>query len=906
MNSKIWILIIPFFSLCWSAFGQIELSSVDKNKLIASPGKVFTLAINIKNNSSEQLELEASIVGPASWRQIVVKKPIILAANQSELRLISFVVPANTYSGNYDFEYKVKAINPTQPIEEEKLALKINVPSFYGLSLEALSTPDFVLSGEKFEASFLVRNLSNRAQYVSFESYKCKLVGERRIYIKANGTKEIKVQSTANVNAFQVGRQSFRLEAWLSNNAQISKQAYQSVKIIPVAQSMEDDRFKIPAHIRLKYITRKNAKAEINSGFQGEFFSRGFLDEKKEKEVALKLRGPNQYELSILGLYDEYYAYYKTPKTSFFVGDKGYQLTPLTEASRYGRGIEADVSLKEFQLGAFYLKPRFFGDIKEEYASYIKYRSANNNQISFNLLRKTPTKESTVDYFVSALAKILPFKDTEVNFEYSKDLGAAKASSALFMGLYTQPLKFVRINANILQAGKNYNGYYTNTINYSGSLNLRVAKKVNLTFYARQDQRNAAIDTLYGLAPLAKRLRAGVVYYPTKKTTLKAFVNQHNIADQSPSQKFNYKISFFRFFVSQKIRRWKFTLSTDVGQTENYLLPPNDNLSYTLRGYFDADYKLSQKLQIKSYLNYLDQNKLTEAQIGEWIYGVNINSYLSANTHLQLRYQNNYSILEYYRDRSLFELDLNHKIGYHHELSLQGRYALLRGYLDRADYTFALEYKYRFGIATRKDKVTGSVKGQINVPKGSRHKGIILMLNGKTTTTDEFGNFEFKHVNPGTYFLLLDKSTLDLHQVPSLPTPIEVKVNSQQVTDISFSLLNAAKVFGAIHLQQKKNVQTLLGKEREKFEPVLISLTGEGESYKRMTNQNGEFEFNNLKPGKWKVKLISTNRNKNIIFEKEEFQFNLKESQQKKLTFIAKQKEKKIHYKQKTLHIKEK
>ena len=631
MISKRILLILLLFFILKIAIGQIELIPAEKNKLIAHPGKVLTFAITIKNDSPEAVILEATIDGPSAWRLISGKGMIELKAGTTELRLLSFLIPANTQTGSYDLSYIVNAINTTESYSAQT-DLEIEVPSIFEISVSPFEVPDFVLSGEAFEAKFLVKNLSNKAQHVSFDAHKCELIGERRIYIKANGSKIISVRANTLVDAFQVSRQSFRLEAWLSQNADISDQSYQSVKVIPINQAVTDGQYKIPSHLRLKYIVRDNNARGRASGFQGEFYSRGFLDEAKEKEVGLQLRGPDRFNLSLLGLYEEYYAYYKSPGMSVFVGDKTYKLSPLTEYARYGRGAEANITLNKLQLGGFYQRPRFFPDIKEGYASYFRYNASPNNEVGLNFYRRTSTASERIDYFVSGLAKVKPMETTELTIEFAKDLKEQSASSALFLQLYSQPVNFIKLHGNVLYAGKNYKGYYSNVLNYMSSLNIRATKKIHLSVYAQQNQRNITQDTLYGLAPSIKRYRAGINYFVNKNTTIKAQVNQHFAKDLNPTEKFDYQFKFVRLQLNQKINRWRFIVAGDFGQTENFKLPVGENIFNTLRAFLTTSYKLSTRHQFRVFANYFDQSKISEFEIEKWIYGLSINSYLTNTT----------------------------------------------------------------------------------------------------------------------------------------------------------------------------------------------------------------------------------------------------------------------------------
>ena len=189
------------------------------------------------------------------------------------------------------------------------------------------------------------------------------------------------------------------------------------VTIVPSKSYKVDKYHRLPSKLSVMYLYRNQSLNEYN-GFQGELYSSGSLDLENKHHLEISARGPDQFDNTTLGLYDEYYLNYNSTNFQIFIGDNTYSLTPLTEFGRYGTGILAGFNNEKYDLGFFYMEPRFFPDYNQEVAGYLNY-NFDENSIGLAYLQKLNKGSNNPINLYSALYTINPVENLSMDVEYS-------------------------------------------------------------------------------------------------------------------------------------------------------------------------------------------------------------------------------------------------------------------------------------------------------------------------------------------------------------------------------------------------------------------------------------------------------------------------------------------------------
>jgi len=138
---------------------EVQVSPAGAELLEAKPPQILTTLFRVTNNGKQRRKFEASVELPAGWKLITREFPFELAPGQTDLRLVSFLVPYSSLAGKYQITYLVRdreflSVSDLFPVT----IIVLPVPR---LELRVLQAPDYVVAGEKYSASFLVVNEGN-------------------------------------------------------------------------------------------------------------------------------------------------------------------------------------------------------------------------------------------------------------------------------------------------------------------------------------------------------------------------------------------------------------------------------------------------------------------------------------------------------------------------------------------------------------------------------------------------------------------------------------------------------------------------------------------------------------------------------------------------------------------------
>ncbi len=894
------IVIFLFFSVT-SVYGErLELSTPISKEVQAKPGKVCSILYQLDNDYNEQKTVSTRLILPDKWQVVTQQDHQVLAAHESRTGLFSFRIPEYTPAGQYTISYEITGISDKST--STRFEVIVQVEEVVELSMELISSNNHIVAGNQASAQFIVYNEGNSAQTVLLEASNCLISGNNTILLNPGESRIVNVDANSLDSYTRVTSQSFRLTARISGQEEVFTDLYHNYKVIPVKEAENDLFFRFPVEISARYIFR-NYKDDFRSGFQGQIYGNGFIDLPKTKQLTFLARGPNQFDLSVLGMYDQYYIAYQQKEFSGFLGDKAYRLSPLTEMSRYGRGAEGQLRIKRIEVGAFYQQPRFYPDIQDEMAGYLNVRFYKGNTIGISYLRKRYSENPDDAHLISLKSSLRPFANTVLDIELSKGFIGDKSDYGFYTNFIGNWGK-VNVSATLLYAGKYYPGYYTNSLFYTVMANWRITKRLNVSANIRQDYKNAAQDTLFGTAPYNQGYYVGVGYMFQNNIDLRLYYDYKERIDRAEKKKFHYREHVIRLYYSHDIRRFSYSLNGEVGNTENMLITTGNRFSDAYRLALDLYYRIGNRIQISAMGSFMSNNRYSETTQNLWVIGGSISGRIAKKLYLFIRYQSDYEIEEYYRDRSIFTANIDWYISRNHKLSAIGNYALVQKQLDLKDYSAGFTYTYSFGVPLKRTAEAGSINGKINNISAQRVEGIILQLNGHSVITGNDGSFALKNINPGTYFLLIDRSTIGFDELPDVQTPIKVEVIGGQETFITFGLTTAAKVFGKIEVKNEGKQSKILSSDGD-IGHLILELMNDDESIKIISDEMGKYVFPQVRPGKWNLKIYPNGMARNYRIEKDIYQLDLEQGEQIDIPIILIKKERNIIFVNNTLDLTE-
>ena len=611
-------------------------------------------------------------------------------------------------------------------------------------------------------------------------------------------------------------------------------------------------------------------------------------------QLTFLARGPNLSNLSFLGLYDQYFASYSNKNIELFVGDKAFHLTPLTESSRFGFGTESKVIFNNgFTMGFTYVKPRYFEDFKNEIAGYTGFIFKNENEIKLYYVQKNDNFVGTPVQLASVTTKLSPLKKTNIDIEISKGYYNKVSDNAFRAGLNTQfwMLHFAGI---YFYTGKDYPGYFSNSKFYSGNLSVNLSKKLSLSVFAKEDFRNAELDTLFVTAPYTKSFQSSINYNIAQRAYLKFFWREYERKDRLILDKFHYKTKSINTQFNHKFKKINYDLSGEFGKTTNLLLSEN-NQQITYRGIVNVGYRFNTRNSIRLSGSWSNINSFVSGDRRNVTAGLFIISQITRNLKADLHVQNAYDIDDYYRNRNLMQLNFQYSIRKHHVISARSFYTLFTKQVENPEFTTAISYTYKFGVPLKQIIKAGNVKGRIVYDNEEPAEGVILNLLNKTAITNRNGEYVISTIQPGRHALFVDRSNFKIDELTDIPSPIEVDVFEDQESVVNFRITTGAKLTGKISI--KENDNELLKNPDANPGNIIVELKNDFYEFRIATDKDGNFSFPIVRPGNYVFKIYQSSVPNGFELEKTQYQIYFSPGDKQNLQIELKSKRKNIIFK---------
>ena len=613
--------ILFFFWCCFlNAYGSgITIEALGENVQKGKSGEVVNLMFRVSNHSDEAKDLSLKWRVPEEWRAISNARSFQLKPGQSSLQLFSVHVPRNTLAGQYPLFFSIE--NSTLGTELANMEKMVEIIAFQSIELISGSAPEFVLAGEDIFVDFILHNQGNVIQDIVLSPDECKLKEGNRVTLYPGEKMIIHAKSTTIPTVRHNGRKILRLHAHLADSPEVIDYASHFIQVLPQAGLELVRGEDMPGSIRLTHLTRRFQNGEVVSGLQGEFHAIGTTDEVKQNEIEVKLRGPDRFNLSVLGQYDEYFARFKNKKNYAHLGDKVFTLTPLTEFSRFGRGAEISSKFGSFEAGGFYLQPRFFQEIESESAGYFRYHNPKGQQLGVHLLQKSFSEERGNASLFSLHGKANLGKNTHVEAEISQGSFEDTWGNAFFLRASSRPYERLNLSTNIIHAGKHYPGYFNNSTSFYFQAGYQAGRRWHLAAHYNEDQQNPSQDTLFGLAPWSRFAQFSTGYKINKTTSLRSIVRHSETKDRMSEKQFDFKEDLVRL---QLIKKWgslRLSLTGEFGERENLLNQTGPQSSYTYRAFADGNYQVSDRFSITGFSQYFYYEQFVGTPQKQWIVG---------------------------------------------------------------------------------------------------------------------------------------------------------------------------------------------------------------------------------------------------------------------------------------------
>lgn len=888
------LLIILFLTQAFLLRGAgTSITVLSTGKKTVEPGTAFNLMVNIHNPSQDTKKLSLQLILPdEGWKQLMGTGVIESEGKSNDSKIVSIFVPQSAHAGDFSVSLKLMDVEKEQCLDSFNLVVKI--PPKYKIEVEKLFVPGYLFSGDSVRANFLIRNLSNTKVKVN-----CIIQNgfEKLIQTLDIPMDSFYITGTTMItpNKLEYYTQQFvSLSALIPDRNETQRYSSYQFDVIPTVNQVFDAFNRYPVSIStIAVYTNKLANGN-NFSWMYDIKGSGMLDKEKERKLVFHFRGPNRRGNPILGLSDEYNMIYSDKKWQVVLGDYNFRLSELTESSRSGRGAQIVFKNKKFQIGSFYSISRFFPDTKNTQAVFTSFAFSPNFQLNGSYLGKTDRQNRRAD--LVSLSGKLNFKT-----KIATDFEISAGQKDLYNGMAVKgslKLNFFPVFAyiNYLQADKFFPGFVSDAEVISSGLNTLIGKRININLNFNQNRSNLALDTMYANAPNSKSTGLSINYRYWKMSSLNISLNSNSMEDKAVKKLFHYEKNYAKLVMQNSFSGFNISFQGEYGYIINHLKPAdNFNPSYQ-SGNLTLKEEFSNKLSIGGFINYQGNKLQSVTGTNKFYYGGNLLYNSQKSTFISLDYQSNYEFKEYYRDRSLLSCQIHQELFRLHSVDLSINYNLVKNTLDKKEMSIQLHYTYKLNIPISRRNDIGSLSGRILEERGERVDGVLLNLNGNFTRTDKKGRFNYPALKEGDYTLAMDESGFDLNTIAVESGPYKMHIAAGRQSEFNISLTKAARINGLLKTVEEQSS----GKEflplKTDLERLVLEVANEKEVFRVFSRPDGSFNFSDLRPGKWTLKVYTNRLPYGFSIKQDTYEIELKPDQTLETEIIVFKKNRKISF----------
>ncbi|MCA9726096.1 MAG: hypothetical protein KC729_00330, partial [Candidatus Eisenbacteria bacterium] len=139
-------------------------------------------------------------------------------------------------------------------------------------------------------------------------------------------------------------------------------------------------------------------------------------------------------------------------------------------------------------------------------------------------------------------------------------------------------------------------------------------------------------------------------------------------------------------------------------------------------------------------------------------------------------------------------------------------------------------------------------------PTEERIEDILIRADGRYQTTDRHGEFSWSSLDPGTYWLEVDRGSIPAGMALSVGLPIEVVIDAGRDQDLWIPLAPCGTVRGSLFLDENRDGR--IGDEEPGVSDLRIALwRGDDQVAVAMTDTDGGFQLRQVPAGRYELRI---------------------------------------------------
>lgn len=844
-----------FFILCLSAFfivpgfaqqrQDLDVRAAIQTKIGAKPGTIVAAGIRVTNKSALRNSYTSQVVLPHGWKLVTRDFPFDLQPNESDMRLISFSIPAETPAGSYAIRYLAR----TDDLEAEA-TIGIEVASVIQLELSVLEAPRFAVAGSKFTTTFLLTNKGNSETAIGLKTRSSQgfpvKVDSTVQHFAPREAREIVLSVLTDAALGKISH-TLELEAISGRDSTVRIRTSSVIDVVSRASKVEEGFLEYPVSIRLRAVGQDSVIAP-----QAEVYGYGSLSEQRTDRLEFLFRGPETQTKSVLGQRDEYHLSYRSRDFEMYGGDLNYSLSTLTEIGRYATGAGGRATVGSLSGGGFFNETRWSDQRQKEGGGFLNYDILRGATIGVNYLSKRELFNADI---MTVRGLFTPMSGSNLELEYGTGTKDGKRDDA-YAARFDGNRQWIAYDLRYVQSGSDFGGYYRDINFVSASVNLQVARDIRIESYARQEKRNLARDTALSYAPEDQFYQIGASY----SDNLALYYRRSGQRDLHDSAKYRRQDDAMQGRLGYNFREASIYANADFGSTHDLIL---DRYSPYKRIALYASVRPASNQNYSASLEYSNEGgPFGDSTGNQERFSASLNAWLllGQSTQVQLNFYTSRLNLQPRQTYSLVEASFEHIFPFNHKISFKARQNIITSTVIDKEIAYSLEYSIPVGVPVKRITAVGQLRGIVKDERGNGVANVLLNAGEDAAVTDAGGRYFFAALKPGSVFLSVDRASIGLDRITTQIMPLEVSVLGGEETNLDIGITGSATISGTILLYGSKDLAlgdtstsmvNLGGKSN-----IFLELTNGTEVNRRVSDNRGRFVFADMRPGTWTLRVI--------------------------------------------------
>lgn len=801
-----------------------------RDTIVAST--TVTVPFTVSNASGDIAHVRPLVNAPAGWPLLMGTTPFAVAPNASGMLMVSVVVPARAHAGIYVVDVAVGARGRDSVI--------VRVPQRRSMEVTLLDKPAYVVSGQPYDARFLVRNRGNLPTYVRVHARST--LGRAaltdsvvRVGIDESATVPVRVATPRGLSA--ATDDVVELTAMEDSISGVHV-ASARVTIVPEPTRTIEEFLRMPMQVNLRA-----ASSDAVSPF--EIFGRGPIHDGGDSEIDFLFRGPTG-PYSAFGERDVYRVSLSAPNWRARAGDQIYVVSPLTGGGQPGFGAGLDGTYGMFSAGAHGQQFRRSPVKGTEVGGFLGVGRSENLHTALNYVRR----EGGVlpGEIASATAGFAGAVSMDAELARSRETAGAGMGGSLRLG----------------HSGDAYSvdaGYQQGEVTFSGPL--RGVRHSHLT------------ATGHWLKDMSFALSAGSHRSDLSHVTGVPYVQTLDLATIGATWLGRYSLELgavqrattvfsTRQIGSQQSVRGRADHETALGHVAVEAELGSARDAFVGRGtYNDASLSLRRSFRagyLSAWTERYSGGSITRGAEGTLTFGADGTMRLGGSADVSLV---GYATRAQFAGadwHSQLDIVIGRALRNGSRISLRAR-VLGGGSLSSAQQSVAfLEYGVPLRLPISRLRTPGRVYGRVvDAVSGRGVSGALVRLGPQVAITDADGEVAFGGVPGGEHRLSMSQETSFADAVFVGDPTVRVDSTRLQPTTFTLSIARSARVdvdvrrFAAIRTGVAGAADSLA--DAGPLANATLMLAGERDTLYRTTRGDGVAAFTDVPPGRWVVSI---------------------------------------------------